>query len=217
MRLCCFIFALAMAAPAEIIDRVVATVGDQVVTRSELHLNIRLRAFLNGESPVFTPDEQRAAADRLVEQSLIRHEMSLSRYPGAEMSDLERTIERLKQSRFAGDEEFQRALAEYRITEEDLREQLLWQLSVLRFIDFRFRPGVQVTEDEMRSYYNQEFLPRWKESGRGAPPSFEESREQIEEIVTAREVDAALDRWIDETRTRTIIRIRKEAIDDPAS
>ena len=36
----------------------------------------------------------------------------------------------------------------------ELRAQLLWQLTVLRFIDQRFRPGVLVTDEEVRTYYD---------------------------------------------------------------
>jgi len=39
--------------------------------------------------------------------------------------------------------------------EEQLRTQLQWQLDVLKFIDQRFRPGVLVTDDEVKSYYDQ--------------------------------------------------------------
>ena len=40
-------------------------------------------------------------------------------------------------------------------TEDQLRRYLQWQLTVLRFIDQRFRPGVLVTEEEVRAYYDE--------------------------------------------------------------
>ena len=35
-------------------------------------------------------------------------------------------------------------LNQYGVTEDELHDALLWQLTVLRFIDERFRPGVMV-------------------------------------------------------------------------
>ena len=43
----------------------------------------------------------------------------------------------------------------YGLTEPKLREQLLWQLTVLQFIDERFRGGVVVTDDDVRDYYDE--------------------------------------------------------------
>src|ERR1035441_10121619 len=72
---------LAIAAPAEIIDRIAVSVGNRVITESDLHREIRGAAFLDGVKPDFSPAGQLATAQRMVEQVLIRRELEISRYP----------------------------------------------------------------------------------------------------------------------------------------
>jgi hypothetical protein len=73
-RLLSFVFLLT-GAHAEVIDRIAVTLDNQVITQSEILLEIRLTAFLNGDSLDFSTESRKKAADRLVEQKLIRKEM----------------------------------------------------------------------------------------------------------------------------------------------
>src|ERR1035438_8233584 len=44
---------------------------------------------------------------------------------------------------------------EYGVTEPELKTRLLWQLTLVRFIDVRFRPGIQIGDDDIRNYFNE--------------------------------------------------------------
>ena len=72
-----------VSSSAAVVDRIAVTVGNQVITETEILREIALTAFLNGEKPSFTPDNKRKAADQLVEQKLVRKEMEMGRYPEA--------------------------------------------------------------------------------------------------------------------------------------
>ena len=74
---------LASLAHAVVVDRIAVTVGNQVITETEILRDIALTAFLNGEAPSYTLENNRKAADREVEQKLIRKEMQLGNYPEA--------------------------------------------------------------------------------------------------------------------------------------
>ncbi len=127
---------------AEIIDRIVVSVGNQVVTASEVRRDIQMAAFLNGVEPDFSPDSRHKATERLIEQKLIRKEMEVGRYPGPSTAETEPLLQQVREQRFKSNEEYLQALQKYGISEPDLKAQLLWQLTLLRFIDFRFRvPG----------------------------------------------------------------------------
>ena len=127
---------------AEIIDRIVVSIGSQVITASEIRRELQMTAFLNGEEPDFGADARRKAVERLIEQKLIRKEMEVGRYPGPSAADTEPLLQQIREQRFKSNEEYLQALAKYGISEPDLKAQLLWQLTVLRFVEFRFRvPG----------------------------------------------------------------------------
>jgi len=118
----------------------------------------------------------------------------------------------MKQSRFAGDEvRYQAELQRARLSEADLEAAFLWQLTVLRFVEFRFRPGIQIPAEELREYYEQKFVPAWKARTADPPPSFEEAERNCEEVLAQERIDNQLDRWISLTRTQTNIRYRDEA------
>jgi hypothetical protein len=89
----------------------------------------------------------------------------------------------------------------------------LWQLTVLRFIEFRFRPGIQVSPEDIKEYYERKFLPDWKAKTHDAPPSLEDATRTVEEVLVQERIDNQLDRWISLTRTQVSIRYRDEVFE----
>lgn len=196
---------------AEIIDRVAVIVGDRVVTESEMLLQLRVAALLDGEPVDLGAAARRQAAERLIVQTLIRREIDLSRYPMPGVPEAEASLAAArKEPHLASDEDFAAALARYRVSEEDVRQQLLWQLTLLRFVDFRFRPALAISEEDLKSYYETQFLPRWKKLTTQAPPPFDDSRAEIENAVAEHMLDEALERWLKQARAQTRIRFREE-------
>ncbi|HET8549757.1 MAG TPA: hypothetical protein VFL57_17230, partial [Bryobacteraceae bacterium] len=175
----------------------------------EILRQIRLTAFLNREKPDYSPESRRRAADRLVEQALIRREMAAA--PGAQGQKTEIAPEVLAilRNRYPTDAAYRRALAEYRLSDEDVKRHLEWQTRLLRFVDVRFRPGVQINETEIREYYENVFVTEWRGRNKGAPPSFDDVRAQIENDMLSERANSALDRWLGQTRTQTRIRYRR--------
>src|SRR5579885_2696715 len=82
MRAVLLLSMLAIPALATIVDRIAITVGSQVITDSEIDQRIRLTAFENGEQPDFSPVARRQAAQRLIDEKLVEHEMTVGHYPG---------------------------------------------------------------------------------------------------------------------------------------
>ncbi len=205
------LWAVAVAGRAEVIDRVAVTVDKIVITESDIIHQIRVAAFLNEEPVDVSPKARREAARRLVEQVLIRREMEISRYPAPAPPEVEPLLQQVKQNRFPDEKSFRAALARYRITEAELRQSLLVQLTTVRFIDYRFRPGVAVSDEEIGEYYQKEFLPEWRRRGSGAPPPLEDTREQIEQILISRQVNQALDKWLRQAAAGARIEYREAA------
>ncbi len=188
---------------AEIIDRIVITVDNQVVTQSQIDEEIRVTAFLNREKLDVSPAARKQAAARLIEQALIKREMDLSRYPLPELSDAGESLQSVK-AMYPSATAFNDALQSYGITVDELTRRLWWQLTLLRFIDYRFRPGIQIPPADVQAYYRQQ-VSEWEQKGTKPIPTLEESRDQIEEILTQKRIDQALDQWIKDTRNQVTI------------
>src|SRR5580700_3955606 len=93
---CLLLSAFCPQLSAEIIDRIVITVGNQVITESQIDDEIRVTAFLNREKLDLNIDAKRPAASRLIEQAFIKREMDQSRYPLPEVTDASASLESLK-------------------------------------------------------------------------------------------------------------------------
>jgi hypothetical protein len=63
------------------VDRIAITAGNQVITDSEIDQRIRLTAFENGDQPNLAPAVRKTAADRLIDEKLVEHEMEVGHYP----------------------------------------------------------------------------------------------------------------------------------------
>ena len=194
----------------EIIDRIAISVGNQVITEGQVEEEIRLTAFLNHEKPDLSVAERKKAAGRLIEQALIKRDMDLSRYPLPEPSEVELSLREVKLT-YAPESLYQQKLREYGITEDALQRRLLWQLTLLRFIDYRFRPAIQIPDEDVKTYYEQE-LAKWKQQGIQSIPTLEDARAKIEEILTQQRIDQALDTWMAETRKQVTINYLDEAL-----
>jgi parvulin-like peptidyl-prolyl isomerase len=201
---------LATGFQPEIIDRIAVTLDNQVITASEITLEIRLTEFLNGDPLDFSPAARRKAADRLIEQKLVRREMQLGHYTQPSLEEVGPMLQQIQAQRFQGAEEYRQALVKYGISEDELKAHLLWQLSLLRFIDVRFRPGVEVTDDEIRAYFDQH-LPELEKQAPAGKAALDDVQEQIRRILTNEGVDKQLDDWLVEVRKRARIEFHQEA------
>jgi peptidyl-prolyl cis-trans isomerase SurA len=192
------VLGLAAAFGGEIVDRIVVTVNRGIVTESDVRRHIRAAAALNGEPPDGSERARREAIERMIDLALIRREMELSRFP-------EPTAEEARAwAALVYGDRLKEINATAGLTQKDLTQELRNQLITLRFIEFRFRPGVAVTEAEIKAYYTSKFLPEWK-PGDGDPPPLDDVHDRIERILTAQRIDEALGRWLEEARKQARI------------
>jgi len=206
-----FLSTLLTSSPrAEVIDRIAVTLDNQIITESEVAREIRLSAFLNGDTLDFSPEARRKAADRLVEQKLVRREIELERYLEPSKEEVAAMLKQIQAQRFKGTEDYLQALEKCGVSESDLNAHLLWQLTLLRFIDARFRPGVQVSDEEIHAYFDRE-QRKLQTANPGKQPRFEDFRDQINETLINQLVDHQLDDWLAAARKRTRVVFHPEA------
>ncbi len=193
------------SAGAAIIDQTSVVVGRHVILDSDIRRDIRITAFLNGERPDFSLPSRKQAASRLIDQELIREQIRTGNYPVATEAEARKTLEQIETNRFKGQQAaFERALAEAGISEAELEDRLLWQLTVLRFIDVRFRPAVVVSDEEITQYYNAH-RAQIKTDENAA-------RAQIIDTITGERVNDLLDQWLRQTRAQTHIEYLEKSL-----
>ena len=204
--------AIAMAARGEIIDRIAASVGNRVVTTSALDRQIRVTAFQDGVKLDFSPAHKRAMLESMIEQNLVQLELASSRYPLPEPAELAPAIDEFKKAHFKDEAAYQAALAAYGITEDDFKELLLWQRTLLLFIQVRFESGVQVSPEEVEQYFTKTVKPAAEAAHPGQPVSLDDYRDQIERKLTGQRADQQMDIWLRDVRKRTDVVVHQEAL-----
>ena len=123
---------------AAVVDRVAIVIGKQVVTESEVLEDLRLTEFINNEPLEQGSGARNAAAEHLIDQELIRRELEMSGFAKPSAGEAESLLRKFRQSRFHTLADYRTALRKYGIAEDQLKQRLLWQVTAIRFIDFRF-------------------------------------------------------------------------------
>lgn len=191
MQLPMVLAVLVLTAAAGVVDRVAVVVGTAVITESEVLDELRLTEFLNSEPLDAGPEQRRAAAERLVDQQLIRKEMEIGHYPEPSAAEAEAMLQTFRQQHFPTSTEFRAALEKYGITGDHLKKHLLWQLTAMRFTDVRFRPGIAGSPEQTANRTS---------AGATVPAS-------------GADVDQQMNAWLQEARNAIRITFKKEAFE----
>lgn len=199
---------LFITARAEILDRIAVTIGKHVISESDLVLELRIDAFLDQKPVEINGDSKQKAADRLVDQYLLLQEAAGSHQTLPTAADAQQLLDQVK-TQYATETEYRAALARYGITEAQLSAHLLNGIRALRFTDLRFRPEVQITNEDLQDYYDS-MAVQWRRANPAQVPTFEASRDQIEKLLTDQGVTQALDRWLGTTRSETQILYKED-------
>jgi parvulin-like peptidyl-prolyl isomerase len=186
MRHVLLVLAFSFAAMAQnIIDRIAVVVGSQVITESEVILEVRLTAFFNSQPLDLSTAQRKAAAERLVDQQLIRNEMQVGGYPMPTETEGDAALRKFRQDNYSSLAAFRASLAKYELTEDEVKHHLLWQAAALRFTDQRFHLTIP-------------------------PPS--QSADRLSQSGTTTDgVEDQMDTWLKQTRAGIRIQFKKEA------
>lgn len=206
MKRALVIFALALALPAQEIDRIVALVNRQPILESEWEQQERFEAMAN-DAPYATFQHSGEALDRLIDRRLILEQMTAAKVRRSAPETTAAQITSLRsQLNITSDAAWKHRLKQYGLLEADVADIVAEQTDVLRFIEARFRMAVHVNDEDIRRYYNETYVPEFNRSGKGAPPKIAEVRTQIESVLTQQRMTELFTTWLRTLRTQANIR-----------
>jgi hypothetical protein len=195
---------------AVVIDRIAVIVGKSAIKSSDIERDLRLTEFLNREPVNLGAQARRKAAERLIDQQVIRTELATGSYSRATDADAEALLKRMERDRFGAVEaRISAELERYGLSKNELRQQLLWQLTVLRFIQQRFQPGVLVADQDVRTYYDQHLADLKRENPRNS--SFAALEPKIRDLLTGEDVNKDFEDWLSSARERSHIEYHQAA------
>ena len=197
-----------LSTAGQIIDAIVAKVNKKAILLSDWDEAIRYEAFVEGK-PLnrLTDEEHKATLDRLIDQELLRQQIpSETLHVRAEKVEARIADVRKQYPGAESDAGWHAALARYGLTEAELKQHVKVQLALMRLVDERLRPGVQVDPHSVETYYREKFLPELRQQGaRDVPLASVAPR--IQEVLAQQRVDELLTAWLRNLRAQSDIQL----------
>jgi hypothetical protein len=196
----------------QVIDKMVATVNAGVLPECRqvcliTYSDLLWQLALQPNTPLDNPSsaELNRALRLLTDQRLILQEAE-------KLPSIAPTAEEVASARnelakaFPSEPEFQQRLRRVGLTAEKLGEILEQRVRIDKYLDFRFRNFVVITQNEVADYYKDAFVPRFKARAPGKiVPTLEEARAEIEKTLTEAKIETDTDGFLDNARDRAEI------------
>ena len=192
----------AMSIPIDVVDRVLALVNGEVVTESDVRWELALDPEIDPLD--LSLENRRTMLERVIDQRILVQEASKIPQNPPTDEQVQQYIRSNFIERFASVEAFRARMRKVGLDITTVREIVSRRLTLLKYVDFRFRSFVIVQPDEIERYYNEVALPRMKNRG-GNVRTLDEMRAQIETNLAGEKINAELDRFLDEARARAQI------------
>jgi peptidyl-prolyl cis-trans isomerase SurA len=149
--------AATQASRAEVVDRVVAVINDNIITLSELTAATVLKSEgLKGEQNNGRRLEaiRSATLEDLIAQKLIKQTADKA---GIDVSDREvdNAVEEVRDQNNLSEDQLLVALAGSGLTYREYKEQLREQIRQVKFINMEFRSKISIQDEEVEDYYRQ--------------------------------------------------------------
>ena len=175
--------ALTGAASAEVVERIPAVVDGRPVLLSDVRLMAEVRGL---------PAEK--ALEVVIDERLMYGEAARVPQSAVAAADEDRAMARLFE---------ERPELRERVVEADLRRLVRRQLAILKYVEFRFRPQVRVTTEDLEKAYAAEH------GGKDDAPPFTAVAPALEERLTRKALDERLETWVRELRAGAEIRYNR--------
>ncbi len=200
---------LPAAHAGQVIDRIVATVNGHIILQSDWDEALCYESLLNGKAiSQFSNEDRRAVLDRLIDQELLGEQMKSAYFQHATEAEATARVADARKAypEAATAEGWQSVLNRFGLSEKDLISHVQQQIDLMRLVDARLRPAVQIDSKTIEAYYREKFVPQLKQSGAGdAPPA--DVAAQIRELLTEEKVNELMVSWLQSLRSESKVSV----------
>lgn len=206
----CMLLVLAICSPCaaqQVVDKMVATVNagakTELITYSDLMWQLALQPNTPLDNP--TSADLNRALRLLIDQRLILQEAE--KLPTIVPTPAEISTARNELARhFRTQEEFQQRLVRVGLTSERLDEIVEQRLMMEKYLDFRFRNFVVISQKEITDYYNGVYVPRFKARfPNRIVPGVDQIRDEMERELMESKIESDTNAFLDTARERAEI------------
>ena len=191
----------------QVVDKMVATVNagarTDLITYSDLMWQLALQPHTVLDNP--TSEDLNLALRLLIDQRLILQEAEKIPTIVPTQKEVTDAIAELSRN-FASLPEFQERLQRVGLTSEKLNEIVEQRLKMEKYLDFRFRNFVVISQKEIADYYRDVYTSRVQARfpGRIVPP-LDQVRDEIEKTLMEAKIESDTFAFLDTARDRAEI------------
>ena len=231
LALCVTVAALAQGSAAQgpaqapppaasvVIDRVVAVVNNQAILASDLDEEIRLSVLDPGQVGLGVLTRKRALEQligRALIQQQIREEDERAADPSqaevdARLAEIRKEVPACIHENCATEAGWKAFLVAHGLTPERVQIYLRYRVQILRFIERRFRQGIQISPQEVESYYRVTLLPQYTPGE--VIPALDQVAPRIQEILLQQQVNVLFDDWLKNLRKQGEVEVLDPALE----
>lgn len=195
------------------LDSVEAVVNGQVILLSDIDDDLQLSVLdpVSGTSVEIT---RQGTLQELISRALIQQQIRQEDLPAiqptaaevaARLEEIRKELPACVRADCATDGGWKAFLAAHNLTQYRVESYLRNRMEILRFIEERFRQGIQITPQQIETYYHDTLVPQYP-AGVSVPP-LDQVSSRIQEILLEQQVNELFDNWLDNLRSQGDVEI----------
>jgi hypothetical protein len=199
-------------------DQVIGVVNGDLILESDVNEERRFEAFEPFTLPgSFSRDR---AISRLIDRTLILQQAKLqpdqvvtTEQAEAQLAMLRKDLPACKNvcETDAGWEKF---VADHGFTLPELVQRWQQRMEILKFIEMRFRAGIEITPAQIKEYYEKNMLPEYAKV-KATPPKLDVISDRIQEVLLEQQVSSLLSDWLTSLKAEGSVRIMRPGEVEP--
>jgi len=206
-----------------VLDRVVAVVNKHAILASDIDDEIRLSVLdpdLVGQGELTRQRALEQLVSRTLIEQQIRQEDMQAIEPSqdevnARLDEIRKQLPACIRQNCATDAGWNAFLSAHGLIPERVESYLRYRLEILSFIEQRFRQGIQISPQQIDSYYHEILLPQYA-PGEAIPP-LDQVAPRIQEILLEKQVNVLFDAWLTNLRGQGDVEVLDPALESAAT
>jgi hypothetical protein len=194
------------------VDQVIGVVNGDLILESDVDYERRFEVFEPFSAPGSSTRDK--IVERLIDRTLILQQSKLQPGSGVPLDKVKAQLQSLREDlpackgRCETEAGWEKFVSDHGFTMEQLTERWQQRMEILKFIEMRFRAGIEVTPAEIQAYYTKNMLPVYAKA-KQTPPKLAVIGDRVQEVLLEQKVSGLLSDWLQSLKAEGNVRMMR--------